>query len=197
MTATGYDELLERADAAFVDAAAREGLVDVEVARVDTPLGPLLLAAVDGAVVRVAFDVEDHDDVLGQLATAISPRIIERESPVLAAARTQLDGWFDGDLRDFDLPLDLRLSRGPFRREVLVHLQAIPLGETRTYAELAAAAGRPTAVRAVGSGCATNPLPVLVPCHRVLRTGGELGGYLGGIERKRWLLDHEARLLAG
>jgi methylated-DNA-[protein]-cysteine S-methyltransferase len=188
MTSIEFEALRARAD---------EASVDVEVARVDTPVGLLLLAAVDGAVVRVAFDTEGHDAVLVQLAGSISPRIIEHESPVLAAAAEQLRSWFAGERCTFDLPLDLRLARGPFRREVLEQLQAIQLGETRTYAELAAAAGRPTAVRAVGSGCATNPLPVIVPCHRVLRTGGELGGYLGGLDRKRWLLDHEARLIAG
>jgi methylated-DNA-[protein]-cysteine S-methyltransferase len=194
MTATRFDALCERAVHAFTTAALAEGLVQVAVATVPTPVGALLVAAVDDAIVRVAFDVEDHAEVLVQLAEAIGDRVVEVETPVLAAARTQLDEYFRGDRSTFDLPLDLRLARGPFRREVLALLPTIPAGSTRTYAELAVLAGRPKAVRAVGSGCATNPVPIVVPCHRVLRTGGQLGGYLGGVERKQWLLDHERAL---
>lgn len=194
MTATQFDARCERAVEAFAAAAIAEGLVEVAVVTVPTPVGALLVAAVDDAIVRVAFDVEDHDEVLGQLAEAIGDRVVEVETPVLAAARAQLDEYFAGERSTFDLPLDLRLARGPFRREVLALLPTIPVGTTRTYAELAVTAGRPKAVRAVGSGCATNPLPIVVPCHRVLRTGGELGGYLGGVECKRWLLEHERAL---
>ncbi len=194
MTATRFDALCEGAVDAFTAAAVAEDLVDVAVAIVPTPVGALLVAAVDDAVVRLAFDVEDHDAVLLQLASTIGARVLQVETPVLATARAQLDEYFSGERAAFDLPLDLRLARGPFRREVLALLPTIPVGTTRTYAELAAIAGRPTAVRAVGSGCATNPLPIVVPCHRVLRTGGHLGGYLGGIARKQWLLDHEQRL---
>ncbi len=196
MTATQFDDLCERAVDAFTAAAIAEGLVDVAVTTVPTPVGALLVAAVDDAIVRVAFDIEDHADVLVQLADTIGARVVEVVTPVLAAARDQLGAYFTGERTTFDLPLDLRLARGPFRREVLALLSTIPLGTTRTYAELAAIAGRPKAVRAVGSGCATNPVPIVVPCHRVLRTGGELGGYLGGVARKQWLLDHE-RALAG
>jgi methylated-DNA-[protein]-cysteine S-methyltransferase len=196
MTMPGFDALLERADAAFAAAAQAEGLVDVSVAVVDTPVGALLVAATDEGIVRVGFDVEDHDLVLAQLADSISPRVVEGDSPTLVLAREQLGEYFDGVRSSFDLPLDLRLTKGPFRREVLGLLTHIPVGETRTYAQLAIESGRPNAVRAVGSGCATNPVPVIVPCHRVLRTGGELGGYLGGTARKRWLLDHEQRMSA-
>ncbi|MCW2922558.1 MAG: cysteine methyltransferase [Thermoleophilia bacterium] len=194
MTATGFDALGARAVDAFTAAAVAEGLADVAVTTIATPVGALLVAAVDDAIVRVAFDVEDHDEVLVQLAQAIGSRVLEVDTPVLHAARTQLDEYFSGARSTFDLALDMRLARGPFRLEVLALLPAIPVGSTRTYAELAAIAGRPTAIRAVGSGCATNPLPIVVPCHRVLRTGGQLGGYLGGVERKQWLLDHESRL---
>lgn len=194
-TTTEFDALLDRASRAFEDAARDEGLVDVAVTTVDTPVGVLLVAAVESAIVRVAFDVEDHLLVLEQLAATISPRVLEvHDDPVLAAARCQLNEFCAGERSRFDLPIDLRLARGPFRREVLELLQQIPAGETRTYAQLAATAGRPNAVRAVGSSCATNPVPVVIPCHRVLRTGGHLGGYLGGVERKQWLLDHEQRL---
>jgi len=196
MTTTAeFDVMLDRASRAFEDRAVEEGLVDVTVATIATPIGDLLVAVADSAIVRVAFDVEDHLLVLEQLADTISPRVLESHTdPVLEAARTQLGEYFAGERASFDLPLDLRLARGPFRREVLDLLRDIPAGETRTYAQLAATAGRPNAVRAVGSGCATNPVPVVIPCHRVLRTGGHLGGYLGGVERKQWLLDHEQRL---
>lgn len=194
MMTTTWDALLETTDAAIAAAATDAGLVDVATTTLATPVGSLLIAAIDDAIVRVAFDVEDHALVLAQLAARIGPRVVPVTTPVLVAAREQIEGYFAGTRASFDLPLDLRLARGPFRREVLVRLQDIPVGETRTYTQLATAAGRPTAVRAVGSGCATNPVPVVIPCHRVLRTGGDLGGYLGGIERKRWLLDHEQRL---
>jgi methylated-DNA-[protein]-cysteine S-methyltransferase len=105
--------------------------------------------------------------------------------------RRELDEYFAGRRASFDVALDLQLARGEFRRLVLAQLREIPYGETWSYGELAAAAGRPTAIRAAGTGCATNPVPLIVPCHRVLRTGGALGGYIGGVERKAWLLEHE------
>ncbi len=191
-----FETMVDHASATFAAAALDEGLVDVATTVVDTPVGDLLVAAVDGAIVRVAFDVEDHHVVQEQLAATIGPRVVEAATPELVAAREQLGAYFRGELGSFDLPLDLRLARGPFRREVLELLRQIPTGTTRTYAELAVIAGRPKAVRAVGSGCATNPVPIVVPCHRVLRTGGELGGYLGGVARKQWLLDHERRIAA-
>jgi methylated-DNA-[protein]-cysteine S-methyltransferase len=195
MSQVEFDALLARADDRFATAARAEGLLDVAVTTFETPVGVLLIAATDAGIVRVGFDVEDHVVVLEQLADAISSRVVEdATNEVLGAARTQLDEYFRGERTSFDLPLDLSLTKGPFRREVLGLLQRIPVGETRTYAQLAVEAGRPNAVRAVGSGCATNPVPVIVPCHRVLRTGGELGGYLGGVTRKRWLLDHELQL---
>lgn len=194
---TGFDALLERTTTGFTHAAAAAGLVDVAIAELDTPLGRLLLAATDQGLVRVAFDTEARDDVLGQLATAISPRVVE-DPRQLDGVRTALDAYFAHAGSLADVRVDLRLVRGPFRQLVLAQLRRIPSGDVQTYAELAAAAGSPSAIRAAGSGCATNPVPIIVPCHRVVRTGGGLGGYVGGIERKAWLLDHErAALRAG
>lgn len=190
-TMHAFDALLEQSTEQFAASAQAAGLVDVAVTTLETPVGPLLVAATDGGIVRVAFDIEDHAVVLADLATLISARILEADNPLLVRARVQLAAYFEGAASAFDLPLDLRLVRGEYRREVLGLLQRIPVGATRTYRELAIESGRPNAVRAVGTGCARNPLPIVVPCHRVLRTGGELGGYLGGLDRKRWLLEHE------
>lgn len=186
--------LLERAGDRFAAAALDAGLADVAITTLETPVGRLLVAATGSGIVRVAFDSEDHEVVLASLAASVSPRVLELRTPVLELATDQLAQYFAGTRPGFELPLDLRLARGGYRREVLGLLDAIPLGETRTYAQLAQQSGRPNAVRAVGSGCARNPLPIVVPCHRVLRTGGALGGYLGGLDRKRWLLEHERRM---
>ncbi|MCA4133217.1 methylated-DNA--[protein]-cysteine S-methyltransferase [Arthrobacter sp. M4] len=174
----------------LAEAADREGLLDVAYRTIDSPLGELLLAATDRGVVRVAFSVEGHDAVLQELAQRISPRILLAPARLDAAAR-ELGEYFAGKRRSFDLPLDLSLSRG-FRLSVLHHLPDIAYGHTASYAQVAAAAGNPKAVRAVGSACATNPLPLIVPCHRVVRSDGSLGQYLGGTDAKRTLLDMEA-----
>ena len=174
----------------LVAAAERAGLLDVAYRVVDSPLGPLLLAATDAGLVRVAFDCESHDTVLGSLAARISPRVLRAPARLEEVAR-QLDEYFAGRRRAFDLALDLRLARG-FRRLVLEHLRAIPYGSTESYAAVAAGSGSPAAVRAVGSACATNPVPVVVPCHRVVRSDGTIGGYLGGAEAKLTLLALEA-----
>jgi methylated-DNA-[protein]-cysteine S-methyltransferase len=171
------------------DAAHRDGLLDVAYRLVDSPFGALLLAATESGLARVAFDREDHDAVLTQLATEISPRILSTPRRLEDAAR-QLEEYFAGHRRTIEVPIDLRLARG-FRRNVLDHLRAIPYGVTRSYSAVAAAAGNPKAVRAVGSACSHNPLPVVVPCHRVVRSDGTLGQYLGGIEAKRALLALE------
>jgi len=176
-------------DALAVSAAA-EGLLDVAYRTLDTPVGTLLLAATDGGLIRVAYRIEDHDKVLENLAKRLSPRILYAPGRLDVAAR-QIDEYFAGQRRSFDLPLDLSLSTG-FRRAVLSHLPDIGYGHTATYAAVAAAAGRPRAVRAVGTACATNPLPVIVPCHRVIRADGSFGGYLGGPAAKRILLELEA-----
>jgi methylated-DNA-[protein]-cysteine S-methyltransferase len=172
-----------------VEAARRDGLLDVAYRTVDTPVGPLLLAATDAGLVRVAYEREDFDAVLGTLAERLSPRILRSPARLDDAAR-QLDEYFAGRRRAFDLRLDHALSAG-FRRTVQGWLPDIAYGHTATYGEVAAAVGNPKAVRAVGSACATNPLPVVVPCHRVLRSDGSLGGYIGGPDAKTTLLTLE------
>ncbi|MDI2035212.1 methylated-DNA--[protein]-cysteine S-methyltransferase [Paenarthrobacter nitroguajacolicus] len=164
--------------------------LDVSYRTIDSPLGKLLLAATDRGIIRVAFELEDHQSVLQQLADTVSPRILESPARLDDAAR-ELEEYFAGKRRDFDLLLDFRLSRG-FRLNVLRHLPRIPYGNTASYAQVAQAAGSPNAVRAVGTACATNPLPVIVPCHRVVKSDGSFGGYLGGPEAKRTLLTLEA-----
>lgn len=169
--------------------ATESGLLDVAFRTIDSPVGALLLAATPRGLVRVAYEREGLDAVLQALATKISPRILAAPHRLDDAAR-QLEEYFAGRRTAFDIALDLRLSAG-FRRTVLDHLAAISYGQTQSYAQVAAATGHPGAVRAVGSACATNPLPVVVPCHRVLRSDGSLGGYLGGLEVKRALLELE------
>jgi methylated-DNA-[protein]-cysteine S-methyltransferase len=171
-------------------AAERAGILDVAYRTLDTPVGPLLLAATEAGLVRVAYTREGHERVLEQLATRVSPRVLLAPRRLEPAAR-EIEEYFAGRRRTFDLPLDLRLASG-FRRAVLDHLPEIGYGTTASYAAVAAAAGSPRAVRAVGTACATNPLPVVVPCHRVVRSDGTLGHYAGGVEAKRALLDLEA-----
>lgn len=169
--------------------AARERLLDLAYATVDTPVGALLLAATDQGLVRVAYGVEGHDRVLEVLAERVGARVLRAPRRLDAAAR-QVEEYFAGRRTAFDLPLDLRLSSG-FRRTVQLHLSEIAYGRTESYGEVAALVGNPRAVRAVGSACATNPLPVVVPCHRVLRSDGSLGGYVGGAAAKQALLGLE------
>lgn len=164
--------------------------LEVAHRRVDSPFGALLVAATDVGLVRVAFESEDHDQVLRSLATTMG-RQISPSSPVTDATAHQLDEYFAGDRRRFELPLDLRLVTG-FRRTVIDQLASIAYGTTQTYGQLAAAAGNPGAVRAVGSACARNPVPVVIPCHRVVRRDGSIGQYLGGTETKAALLALEA-----
>jgi methylated-DNA-[protein]-cysteine S-methyltransferase len=179
-----------RLRAELAERAAREGLLDVAYAPVDTPLGTLTLAATPAGIVRVAFEDEDRDTVLQDLAGRISPRVLEAPHR-LDDARRQLDDYFAGRRNRFELPLDWTLTRG-FRRAVLGATRDIPYGGTGTYRSVATAAGSPDAVRAAGTALATNPIPIIVPCHRVLRSDGALGGYRGGPERKAALLRHEA-----
>ena len=171
------------------EGAARAGLLDVAFTTVSTPVGVLLLAATEEGLVRVAYAREDHEAVLQDLARRISPRVLH--APVrLAPAVRQLEEYFAGTRTGFDLPLDRSLSHG-FRRLVQEHLPEIGYGRTESYGAVARSVGRPQAVRAVGTACATNPLPVVVPCHRVLRGDGGLGGYVGGLEAKAALLELE------
>jgi methylated-DNA-[protein]-cysteine S-methyltransferase len=171
-------------------AAEAAGLLDVAYTTVDSPVGPLLLAATPHGLVRVAYDVEGHDRVLDTLSHRISPRVLRAPRRLDAAAR-ELDEYFGGRRRVFDLPLDLSLSTG-FRQLVQRYLPGIGYGQTRTYGQVAELVGNPRAVRAVGTACATNPLPVVVPCHRVLRADGAVGGYIGGSDTKKALLRLEA-----
>jgi methylated-DNA-[protein]-cysteine S-methyltransferase len=173
--------------AGFAARADREGLVDVAWCTVDSPIGELVLTATEAGLLTVSF--QEPDDILDTVARVVSPRIVEHR-PRLDPARRELDEYFDGRRSAFSLALDRRLSRG-FRASVLAELERVGFGETVSYAQLAARAGNPRASRAVGSAMATNPLPIVVPCHRVLRTGGHLGGYAGGLDAKRWLLHHE------
>lgn len=180
----GLAELVQSA----VLRAAGEGLVDVAWAVAETPLGPLTLAATDRGVVRIEFGHEA--DVLDRLASMVSPRVVHLPAR-LDDVRRQLDEYFEGDRRSFDVGLDWRLSHG-FRRKVLGELvRGVHYGQTMSYKALAERSGNPGASRAVGSAMATNPIPIVVPCHRVLRTGGGLGGYGGGVDKKAWLLRLE------
>ena len=182
-------ERLSRLQARLAAAAQQNRVLDVAYHVIDSPVGPLLLAATEQGLIRVAYTREGHDAVLQTLADKISPRILSAPGRLDAAAR-ELDEYFAGRRRAFDLPLDWRLSAG-FRRTVLGHLPEIGYGQTASYSAVAALAGNPKAVRAVGTACATNPLPVVVPCHRVVRADGSVGGYLGGPEAKRILLTLE------
>jgi len=174
----------------LVDRAEEEGLLDLAYRTLETPVGTLLLAATLAGLVRVAYDSEGLDGVLDQLAHKVSSRILLAPKRLDEAAR-QLEQYFSGGRTSFDLPLDLRLSAG-FRRSVLSFLPAIRYGQTASYQFVATAVDNPKAVRAVGTACATNPLPVVIPCHRVIRSDGQLGAYLGGPDIKRRLLDMEA-----
>jgi methylated-DNA-[protein]-cysteine S-methyltransferase len=186
--------VLDRLRDGLAERAARAELLDLAYRRIDSPVGSLLLVASERGLIRVAFEAQDHARVLAGLAESVSPRVLQAPRRLDRAVR-ELDEYFAGTRRAFDLPLDLTTS-GEFRRAVQLLLPTIGYGQTVSYAALAARAGRPTAIRAVGSACATNPLPVVVPCHRVLRTDGSLGGYVGGLATKRTLLDLEAGVAA-
>lgn len=183
-------ELLSRLHTRLAATAQQDGLLDVCYRTVDTPVGSLLLAATDVGLVRVAFAIEDHEAVLATLAQRISPRILRSPARLDAPAR-QLDEYFARHRTAFELAFDLRLAQG-FRRTVVEHLSDIAYGGRESYAEVATAVGSPRAVRAVGTACARNPLPVVIPCHRVVRSDGSPGQYAGGAAAKLTLLDFEA-----
>jgi len=174
----------------FVERAAEVNLLDVAYAAADSPFGPLLLASTPRGLIRVGLPNQDPDELLAELAERVSPRVLE--SPArLDAAKRELDLYFEGKLAHFDLPLDWRLSGG-FGRRVLRAIARIPYGETRSYTQMATRAGNQRAVRATGTACGRNPIPLVVPCHRVLRADGTLGGYGGGLPMKQALLELEA-----
>lgn len=175
----------------LAERAAGGGILDVAYRTLDTPVGSLLLAATSQGLVRVAYPQETgHEAVLETLAQRVSPRVL-RAPARLDRTATELDEYFDGRRTKFDLPLDLRLSTG-FRRRVLTQLCTIGYGETASYRYIAEAVANPNAVRAVGTACATNPLPLIIPCHRVVRSDGTIGSYAGGADVKVRLLDLEA-----
>lgn len=180
---------LGRAKEKLAASAEAEGIIDVGIGHLDSPIGRLLIAATDRGVVRIGLASQAENELLEELAASVSPRVLAAPRRV-DPARRELEEYFVGERRGFSVPLDWQLSRG-FRREVLEELVAVPYGMTTTYAELAAEAGRPRAVRAAGSAMATNPIPIIVPCHRVLRSDGSLGGYAGGLEVKQTLLALE------
>ena len=176
----------------FAERAQEESLLDVAYANMDSPFGPLLLAATPRGLVRVNLPAYDPEETLEELAERISPRLLEAPAR-LDETRRQLDLYFEGKLTEFELPLDWRLSKD-FRLRALRAIARIPYGQTRSYTQIATSAGNERAVRAAGTACGANPIPIVVPCHRVLRSGGALGGYGGGLPMKEALLEMEGVL---
>jgi len=179
-------------DRRFRDAAAREDLLDVAYDIVDSPIGSLLVAATQRGLCRIAYDAEPEQE-LERLARSFGVRVLRSSKPI-DAARRELDEYFEGDRRRFDLPIDVALL-ADFNRRVLGELAQVPYGEVVTYGELAARAARPRAARAVGTVMNRNPLPIVLPCHRVIGANGKLVGYAGGLERKEQLLRLEGAIL--
>jgi len=179
----------------LAERAAEEGIVDVAFERHDSPLGALILGATAEGLVRVGLPSEGEDAVLEELARRISPRVLRVGRSAVTQARRELDEYFAGRRRAFEVALDWRLTRG-FRHDVLRATARIPYGRTLSYRQVAADAGRPAAVRAAGTALATNPLPIVVPCHRVLPSSGGVGNYRGGSEAKERLLGLEQRAAA-
>lgn len=190
---TPEDPAMHRLHALLAGRSEAAGLLDVAYRTLDTPVGRLLLAATPEGLVKVAYQSQDHDAVLAELAARVSPRVLHAPARLDAAAR-QLDEYFTAHRQRFDLPVDLQLAHG-FRRTVLQHLVRVPYGDTISYAHLAARTGNTKAVRATGTACATNPLPLVIPCHRVVRSDGTAGAYVGGAATKQTLLhlEHAAR----
>lgn len=183
---------LHRLREGVVDGAEREHLIELAYCEVDSPFGRMLAAATGRGLAFLSFPEAEEGAILDRLAREISPRIL-RAPARLDPVRAQLSEYFEGARSDFDLALDWQLSSG-FRRAVLERANRIPYGQTRTYSQMAEAAGSPRAHRAAGSALGANPIPIVVPCHRVLRIGGALGGYGGGLEVKRRLLELEGVL---
>jgi methylated-DNA-[protein]-cysteine S-methyltransferase len=185
------DALPTTAPASPAGAAEAAGLLDLAYATYDSPVGLLVLAATPAGLVSVTFTDGEIDAALERLARIVSPRVLH-STRRLDEPRRELDEYFAGRRRTFELELDRHLTRG-FVRRVLDATARIPYGSVSTYARVAAEAGSPRGSRAAGNALGANPIPIIVPCHRVLRTGGELGGYGGGPERKRVLLEAERR----
>jgi len=184
-----YEKEAEGAALRLVEGATDEGLVDVAYTTMDSPVGPIMLAATQRGLVKISFGRSfEPDSFVAQLA-AVSPRVLEAPG-YFEAIRHELDEYFEGRRTRFDLPLDWSLTGG-FGRRVLRQTALIPYGKVSTYRDIAAAAGNPRASRAAGNALGANPIPIVVPCHRVLRTGGAIGGYGGGPEVKEFLLKLE------
>ena len=186
------DRRAEAAAAALAAAAAERGLLDVAIGSTDSPVGELLLAVTPRGLAYVGFEEEERDELLARFARELSPRILEHAAAI-DDVRRELDEYFAGRRRSFDLLLDRRLIRG-IARDVLATTAKVPFGRTTTYGVVAERIGRPRASRAVGNALGSNPIPIVIPCHRVLRAGGDVGGYAGGPERKRSLLRLEGAL---
>jgi methylated-DNA-[protein]-cysteine S-methyltransferase len=176
----------------FAERAAAEGLVDVSYALVDSPLGKLLAAQTKRGLVELLYDGENPEPLLVELSERLSPRVLEAPAK-LDTVRRQLDEYFEGRRTDFELPIDWSLSRG-FTQRVLQATAQVPFGQLATYRDVATKAGNERAVRAAGNALGSNHIPIVVPCHRIIRTGGALGGYTGGLERKEYLLQLEGVL---
>lgn len=187
-----FEQSARRAAVRFAEAAGRDGSADVSYAVVESPLGTLLVAATPKGLVRLSYGDEGRDAVLRDLAARVSPRVLEAPAS-LDEVRRQLDEYFAGRRRRFDVGVDLALVRG-FTRRVLRATARIPFGSVSTYRGVAGRAGSPRASRAAGNALGANPIPIVVPCHRVVHSGGGLGGYTGGLERKRFLLALEGAL---
>src|SRR3954447_9725623 len=175
----------------FAETATAEGLADVAYAHADSPLGPLLLAATPRGLACVSYSgFRGEDETLSLIASRLSPRVIEAPAR-LDFVRRQLDDYFAGQRRSFELPIDWGLV-GDFGRRVLGQTARIPYGAVATYGDVAREIGSPRAARATGNALGSNPMPIVVPCHRVVASGGKMGGYTGGIERKQLLLRLES-----
>ena len=182
---------------AIASAAVREGLADAVYTRLPTPIGTLLIVQGEQGVVRVGFPEEPEDALLAQVVAGLGPRVVASDRE-LAATRDAVSAYFEGDDESLDLPVDMSLVRSDFRRNALKTLRdEVRAGDVVTYGALAARIGHPKAARAVGSACATNPVPIIVPCHRVLPGSGGVGSYAGGPDRKRRLLAHEGATVRG
>jgi methylated-DNA-[protein]-cysteine S-methyltransferase len=190
--AADADRRSRAAAAALSDAAVRERLVDVAVATMDSPLGELLVAVTPRGLACVAFDGEDREVLLERMARDLSPRILEVAAPT-DDTRRELEEYFARTRTRFDLKVDRRLI-GPFAWDVLSATRRVPFGSTATYGQVATRIGRPTAARAVGAALGSNPIPIVIPCHRVIGAGGKLTGYAGGLPRKQLLLELEGSL---
>jgi methylated-DNA-[protein]-cysteine S-methyltransferase len=187
------DADLDRAVEGLLSRAERDGLIDVAYAEIDSPFGEVLIARTDRGVVRVALPNRSRDDVFEEIATVVSPRILESPKR-LEEERRELEEYFEGRRQHFDVPVDWSLVEPGFRSRALHAIARIPYGKTKTYTEIAKAAGNARAFRAAGTACGYNRIPLIVPCHRVVQSGGGIGNYGGGPEMKRALLDLEGAL---